>query len=337
LFTALSVSSLVVLFLLAAGIVWVAGIQLARATDILAERWGLGEALGGAILLAIATNLPEVAIVASGALRGDLDVAVGNVLGGIAAQTVVLVWLDALGRGPPLRARAASPALIIEGVMVMAVLAVCLIGAQLPAALSWGGVFPPDAAILLLWIAGLFVVSRTRRPRSPAAPKKKAAARAQPKAISTARAVTILIVAAVATLAGGVALEASGQLLAERWGISGLVFGATVLAVATSLPEISTGWAAIRLGDDALAVSDILGGNAFLPVLFLEASLLSGHAVLPHAHGANLYLAGLGILLTAVYVVALVWRPQRRVFRMGVDSLAVLVLYALGMAGLLTF
>jgi len=81
-------------------------------------------------------------------------------------------------------------------------------------------------------------------------------------------------------------------------------------------------------------VSDIFGGNAFLPVLFLLATLLSGKAVLPHAHNTDIYLTALGVLLTIVYVVGLVFRPQRRRARMGVDSIVVLVLYALGVAGL---
>jgi cation:H+ antiporter len=77
-------------------------------------------------------------------------------------------------------------------------------------------------------------------------------------------------------------------------------------------------------------MSDIFGGNAFLPVLFLVASLLSGSAVLPHAQDTDVYLTALGALLTVVYLVGLISRPTRRITRMGADSLAVLVLYALG-------
>ncbi len=107
-----------------------------------------------------------------------------------------------------------------------------------------------------------------------------------------------------------------------------------MLAAATSLPELSTELTSVRAGDFQLAVSDTFGGNAFLPVLFLLATLLSGNAVLPDAQASAIYLTALGILLTLVYAAGLLFRPQRRIARMGVDSLAVLALYALRVAGL---
>jgi cation:H+ antiporter len=88
------------------------------------------------------------------------------------------------------------------------------------------------------------------------------------------------------------------------------------------------------MGDYKLAMSDIFGGNAFLPVLFLFATLLSGSAVLPLAHRSDIYLTALAGLLTVVYIVGLIFRPQRQWLRMGLDSIAVVVLYILGIVGL---
>ena len=128
---------LVLIFAGAAGAIWLAGIQLSNQTDVLSTRLHLGVALGGLILLALATNLPEIAIVASASLSGSVGVAVGNILGGIAIQTVVLVVLDAFGvRGrQPLTYLAASLVLVLEGALVIAVLAVVIAGSQLPAGL----------------------------------------------------------------------------------------------------------------------------------------------------------------------------------------------------------
>jgi cation:H+ antiporter len=137
------------------------------------------------------------------------------------------------------------------------------------------------------------------------------------------------------TLGAGVILEQTGEGIATHVGLSGVVFGATILATATALPELSTGIRSVRLGDYQLAVSDIFGGNAFLPVLFLVASLLSGSAVLPQAQPTDIYLTALAIVLTVVYAWGLIMRPRRQVLRMGIASLVVLGLYVAGIAGLI--
>jgi cation:H+ antiporter len=141
-------------------------------------------------------------------------------------------------------------------------------------------------------------------------------------------------VASVITLVAGVALEQSGEAIAGRIGMDGILFGSTVLAAATALPEVSTGLASAKLGDYQLAVSDIFGGNAFLPVLFFLAGLLSGQAVFPQLRDTDMYLIGLGVLLTCVYIYGLIFRPRRTVLGLGLDSLVVLALYLLGTAGL---
>jgi len=128
----LSTPLLVLVFVAGAGATWLAGIFLSRTTDSLDRRLGLGDALGGLILLAIAGTLPEIAIVTSAALGGHLELAVGNLIGGIAIQTLVLVVLDAAA-GPerPLSFLVGSLVPVIEALMVVVVLATVLAGAAL--------------------------------------------------------------------------------------------------------------------------------------------------------------------------------------------------------------
>ena len=336
------------IFLASAAVIWIAGVKLSDATDIISVRFGLGQALGGVILLAIATNLPEVAITASAAWHGDLGVAVGNILGGIAIQTVVLVLLDAFGMGGekvPLTYRAASLTLVIEGLLVIAVLIVAVMATQLPASLIVARLTPDSILIAVLWCTGVWLIARANRglpwhnssgspPDSQKQPRGHGKEARSKAAGASAKPLIIFGAGAIATLVAGVTIEESGTALADRIGMSGVVFGATILAAATSLPEVSTGLASTKMKDYQLAISDIFGGNAFLPVLFLLATLMSGKAVLPHAHATDIYLAALGILLTCIYIAGLIFRPGKRVLGVGIDSLAVLIFYVVGVAGL---
>ena len=145
--------------------VWFAGIKLSDTTDVLSKRLHLGEALAGLILLAVVTNLPEIAITITAALRHSLGVAVGNILGGIALQTVVLVLLDiwGVGRSAPLTYRAASLELVLEGVLVVAVLVVVIMGTQLPPTLHVLRMTPSSLLIAALWLVGLWLLGRARK------------------------------------------------------------------------------------------------------------------------------------------------------------------------------
>ena len=340
----------VLVFLASAAAIWYAGMKLSLSTDVISDRLGWGEALGGLVLLGIVTNLPEIAITATAALHHDLELAVGNILGGIAIQTVVLVVMDIFGlrAAAALSYRAASLSLVIEGVLVVAVLVVVVIGTQLPNDLIWWRVTPPTLLIAALWIGGLWLVKQARNALpwhdagiAPGGQRmKRGGARkarvkeAQERHSSMVWVVLTFAVASLVTLVAGVFLEATSETLAKGFDMQGVVFGATLLAAATALPEISTGLASVKLGDYQLAFSDIFGGNAFLPVLFLMATLLSGEAVLPQAHRTDIYLTALGILLTLIYMVGLIFRPRRQVLWMGLDSLAVLLVYAAGVIGL---
>jgi cation:H+ antiporter len=346
-FEQMSLPVLALIFAAAGAVVWVAGIYVSKTTDVLSSRFGLGEALGGLILLAIVTNLPEIAITTSGAMRNQLGLATGNILGGIAIQTVVLMIFDAfgLGKSAPLTFRAASLDLVLEGVLVMAILTLAVMGHQLPESLIWHGITPDDVLICGTWIAGIYFIGKARhglpwqsRGDAPGGQRRRTTRQKEEKAdakkSSTAQAAIVFTIAAVATLIAGVVLQQSSESIAKQIGMSGVVFGATILAAVTALPEVSTGLAAVKLGDYKLAVSDIFGGNAFLPVIFLLATVVSGKAVLPRAQKSDMYLTGLGILLTAVYIYGLIFRPRRQFARMGIDSIIVLILYVAGVAGL---
>ena len=339
---------LVLIFLAASAATWAAGIALSKTTDALDARLGLGDALGGLILLAVAGSLPELAITISAAASGNLQLAAGNLIGGIAIQTMVLLVCDfAVGPARPLTYLVGRLTPVLEGLLVILVVAGVEMGALLkPSTAIFGRVSPASLGIVVIWVVGVYGINRAAKdPRwsitmPGSRPGRRRAEKRQTEqphpyaGSSTARVALIFGLGCAVTLAAGVALEESGNELANRLGVNGVIFGATVLAAATALPEISSGIAAVRLGDHALAMGDIFGGNAFQVCLFLVADLVAGKPVLPSAGNLNAWLAALGVALTAIYGFGVISRPMHTHFRLGPDSLLALALFGFGIAGL---
>ena len=335
----LSLPLLLAFFIAAGGLIWWAGGILASTTDAIDAHFGWGEGLGGAVFLAVATNLPEVAIIAGGAYTHNLGVAVGNILGGIAIQTVVLVLLDGPGlrNQTPLSSLVPSLTIALEGLVLIAILMLCIVGALTPPSVVVARTTPAEILILLAWIGSLFLIRHHEGDQGWRTAREEiaeASALVAPHKRPFRHVVALFAFAALATLVAGVVLAFSSDALAGRFHMQGVLFGATVLAAVTALPEVTTGLYAVRAGRYELAMSDIIAGNAFLPVLFLFGTLLSGQPLLPDAQGPDLYLTALGALLTAVYCVGVILRSERMVLGAGIDSILVLVLYVAGIGGL---
>ncbi|HZP72770.1 MAG TPA: hypothetical protein VFA97_05245 [Gaiellaceae bacterium] len=338
----------VLVFVAGAVATWIAGGLLSKTTDALDTRLGLGEELGGLLLLAIAGSLPELAITISAAASNNLGLAAGNLIGGIAVQTMVLVICDiAAGSERPLTYLVGALTPVLEGLLVVIVVAGVEMGALLKPSTAIGGVVSPASiAIAVVWGVGLYVINRSRKdPRwsitmpgsSPGRRNRRVPheAKAHPFAdASTGRVAFLFGVACAVTLVAGVLLELAGNTLANRAGINGVIFGATILAGASALPEISSGIAAVRLGDNALAIGDIFGGNAFQVCLFVVADLVAWKPVLPAAGPLNAWLAALGVALTGIYGFGVIGRPNRCRARLGPDSILAIVVFGLGIAGL---
>jgi cation:H+ antiporter len=338
------IPALLLIFGGAAIATWMAGVWLAKATDVLDDRFGLGETIGGMVLLSITGSLPELAITITAASSGHLDIAAGNLIGGVAVQTLVLVIADRVVRGSlPLSTASASLVPALEGVLVIAVVAITVMGGLLPATAAVGPVGAGSIAILLAWTVGMVALGRCRDRKDMGLAIPGVAAKAGPaaeisrneglKSASTARNVTIFVATSVVTLVAGVLLEQSGDALATRLGISGVLFGATVLALASALPEISTAITGVRMQEYTLVFGDIFGGNAFQLILFVLADILAGQPVLTHEGRANAWIGMIGLVMTSVYVAGILLRKPRRYGGLGPDSWAALIVYVFGIWG----
>jgi cation:H+ antiporter len=133
-------------------------------------------------------------------------------------------------------------------------------------------------------------------------------------------------------LASGFLVARTGDALAVQTGLGSSFVGATLVAFATSLPEVSTTFAAVRFGAYGMAVANILGTNSLEVALFFVADLFYRDGLVFAAlNRSALFLGALGIAVTCLYLWGLLERRDKTILGMGVDSAAVLVLYVGGM------
>lgn len=334
----------VAIFVVAAVAVWISGTALSRHADAIAHATGLGHAFTGMLLLGAATSLPELATTVGASIQGYPSLAGTNLLGSIAMQLAVLAFVDGLAlRGRALTHFSATPAFLMQGVMLSLLLA--LTAAAIAVGEIW--MFGPIGFWSVL-LAGCYVLALRVMYRYEHAGRWEPAGelgdeegtvaemarerRSQAGESDVPRLALKFSVAALVVLVSGYLVASSGARLTRLTGLDETLVGATLVAIATSLPEVSTTWSAVRIGSYALAVGNILGTNAFNLALFLPADAFYVDGTIMGAlDGRSVFLAALAIVLTCIYLWGVLERRDRTVLGFGIDSAAVLIVYAAGM------
>lgn len=313
-------------FVLAAAAVWWAGTRLTRYADAISEMTGLGQALIGMLLLGGITSLPEIAVAVTAGIAGNAGLAVSNILGGVALQVVIICVGDALLRGQAITFQIARPTVLLQAVFSCLLLCMVVAGV-LVGGVSVFGVGLWSSAILLAGILLMWLISRYKNDQSwrpePEPDHEKGEQEGKPESLG--KAVLLTSGMGVVILVAGFLLSKTGDAIAGQTGISENFVGATLVGLATSLPEISTVVTAVRIKRYMMALSDIFGTNIFdLMLIFLIDLAYAGPAVMDEQGSFAAFGAVLGIIVTLIYVSGLIERRDRTLSRLGVDSWAVL-------------
>lgn len=322
----------VAVFISASAAIVVAGPRMVRVADALADRTGLGEALMGAIFIGAATSVPDAVATVTPAITGLPDLAVGNALGGVLGQTTFLAVADLFYRSGSLERAAAEVTNLIQGVLLVILLAIVLALLHAP---TWDvfGVHPATFTLFVVYGFGMKAVARasdepmwrpvpTREaPDDPAIAEDRGASRSDLW-------FRFLVLAAVLGLAGWLLVPAAEQIAAST-GISRTAAGTFLTGVSSSLAELVVSVSAVRAGALTLAVGNVFGGNMFDTLLVGVADMAYRegpiYGALTPDHGL---ISAVAVLITAVTVFGLLRRRRAPVGKVGIESLIVLVLYA---------
>lgn len=327
-------------FVVAAGVILLAGPRMVRVADRLADVTGLGEAFIGAVFVGAATSLPDLAATATPAVRGVPDLAVGNALGGVLGQSAFLAVADLAYRRANLEHAAASVANLVQGSLL-----VLLLGAV--AALFHSpdvavlGVHPGTLALVAVYGYGLHVVAEVgERPmwRAVSTVETRADVPAEPaRGGSTLRGLWLRFLGLGALLAVvGWLLARAGEGIAVSTGLTETSVGVLLTGLSSSLAELVVSIAAVRAGALTLAVGNVIGGNTFDTLLVGVADVAYRDGSVYAAVGAQqTLLASIGVMITAVLVLGLLRRERHGVANIGTESVVVLVLYVAAVVAVL--
>ena len=141
------------------------------------------------------------------------------------------------------------------------------------------------------------------------------------------------VAACIAILVFGLLLVLLAERIAIQSGLGTGFIGVTLLAAATSLPELSTSIAAVRIGAYTMAISNIFGSNLIMLVLVFPADILfrAGPILQDTSRSVSLALA-FGLVVTAIFLTGLIVRRKPRLGTLGLDSIVVLLVFLLSLA-----
>ena len=337
----ISLTATIVLFVTSAGLIAYCGARLTALADRLADVTGLGEAVAGGLLLGATTSLPGIVTSVAAARDGLPELAVSNALGGIAAQTVFLAAADVSYPGVNLEHAAASTPNVMQGILLIVILSIALLTMNSPE-VSVLGIHPVTPLIVLTYIYGLHMVRESHhypmwRPRMTRETRLDEPRRESFQGSLSAVWLRFGALAALLVLFGWLVLLSAMAIL-RKTGLPETIVGGLFTAVATSLPELVTSLAAVRQGALTLAVSGVLGGNAFDTLFLAMADVAYREGSIYHAiTQRQSFLLTLTILMTAILLMGLVRREKRGFANIGFESCAITVLYVGAFAILIVY
>lgn len=330
----MELSFAILLFIVSALIVATVGTYLTKVADQLADLTGLGEAMFGAVFLGGVTSLPGIVTSVVAAYNGHPELAVSNAVGGIAAQTFFLSIADITYRKTNLEHAAASFTNLMQGVLLIGLLAFVIIGMAGPD-LSVLNIHPFSIFIIVGYVLGSKMISKAKdrpmwSPKITRATVSDAPDKENVK-LSLKKVVAKFVLSAIVVGIAGFAIAKTGIVIAAETGLSESFVGVLFTAVATSFPELIVAISAVKRGALTLSVGNIIGGNSFDVLFIAFADIAYGKGSILHAITQNqVFIMALTMLMTSILILGLLHREKEGFGKIGWESLSIIIIYFIG-------
>lgn len=250
----------ILLLLVGLGLVVLGADWLVNGASSIARRAGISEFVIGLTIVGFGTSCPELVVSLSGAIEGNSDISVGNVVGSNIFNVLFILGLTAMvlpvGMTDKNR-RIDIP--ITLGVTILLIILGITSSMSGPGISRWEGVL-----MLLVFSAYLFYCFKSD--------SKDEFSETQQATLSITKSIALTLTGLAGLIFGGDLFVDSATALARQIGVSDKFIAVTILAGGTSLPELATSLVAAIKGKEQLALGNILGSNVFNAMMILGLS-----------------------------------------------------------------
>lgn len=253
----------IIILLFAAGVILIVkgGDFFVDAAAWMAEASGIPKFIVGATIVSFATTLPEIIVSSIAAFEGKVDMAVGNAIGSVTANTALIMAVGILFMPSIIKKRQFIPkALILIAALVALI------------ALSISGGLTFKSSIILFAIFALFIFENIKTADKNNDKKIKKSDKTIKKVIKgkeTVKYIIMFIIGAASIVIGSNLLVDNGSAIARMIGVPENIIGLTAIAIGTSLPELVTTITSIIKKQASLSIGNIIGANIIDTTLIL--------------------------------------------------------------------
>lgn len=230
-----------------------------------AEATGIPKFVVGATVVSFATTLPELLVSVRAAMNGSAQLAIGNAVGSVTANTTLIMGVSLVAMAGAVNRKSFT---LKGGLLLAASIALTLLSLSLE--------LPTWSAYILWAIFLIFMISNLVEGKKASASDEIDSY--EKKEIPSKLLFFVLGTAGI--VLGAEFLVGSGQTIAKGFGISEAIIGFTVIALGTSLPELVTTLTAIRKKESGLSVGNIVGANIIdLTLILPVCAIIDGKAL----------------------------------------------------------
>ena len=323
------------------GVVVFAGAKLSKYADTLGDALNLSKAWIGLLFLAVITSVPEL-VTCLGSVRmlepgPGADFALGNLFGSNLFNLMIIAVIDVVqGPGPlliharPGQILTAAGSMILMGVAILAVtmnmLAPGFVG-------QFGSVFA--VALLVIYVLMLRLTFSFEKSIAPDAVESSG----EEAGLVRKACIGFAFHGGLIILSGLVLIKVGDALAVHEWQVGDRAFklgqttvGTFLIAVITSLPELIVTLASFRLGSVDMALGNLFGSNMCNMAIAGVVNFAGrGGSIFAECEGSHAVTGIVGVMITTVAVAGLIYRSKKSILYMGLDVIAMVVLYVLGL------